>query len=408
MSIQLRLASRNAFRRRSRTLLTLGMVAGGVALLLILTTWIGGATGSILGAATTRGGHVRVVDPDFAAREQLAPLEEHVVNVDALAATLQKLPDVVAVEPRIVVGVSVTVGTELGDVFGRALGANPSYFERIGARDKIVEGTWLTGEAGEVVAGATVVREAGAKIGDELLMLGVTQDGAMSPIKARLVGLVAGDSEFNQALLLPLSQVQWMTDLSGGATEVLVYGANYRDAAALAQRVSSSPAVSALLVESWTEREALRTIEATVGAIRSFIILLVVFLVALGIWNTMMMSVLERTHEIGVLRALGMTRFGTVMSFVGEAGAIGLLGAALGVLLGAGPSLYLERVGVHIGAKASASSDLAIAETIYGDFTLTGVVLAFAVGLLMALVGSFVPALRASGVQPVTAMRSGR
>lgn len=409
MSTQVRLAGRNAFRRPVRTMLTTCMVVGGVALLLVLLTWIQGATGQILGSATMRGGHVRVVDPDFAAREQLAPLDEHVPQAAALADALAKHPGVVAVEPRIATGATITAGEEIGEVFGRVVGARPSYFDRIGARDKLVEGKWFSGGADEIVAGATVVREAGARVGDELLLLGATQDGAMSPVKGALVGIVGGDGELNQMVLVPLAKAQWMADVGEGATEVLVYGARYEDASALAASLRAAAATQGYAVEAWTERDPWRNLAATIRGMQSAIVMVVVFLVALGIWNTMTMSVLERTHEIGVLRALGMTRFGTVGMFVGEAAAIGLLGGALGVALGAVPSWLLQEIGVTIGKQAAESSnELALSEVIHGDLTARGALSSFLLGLVMAAAGSVIPALRAASIQPVVAMRSGR
>jgi putative ABC transport system permease protein len=122
----------------------------------------------------------------------------------------------------------------------------------------------------------------------------------------------------------------------------------------------------------------------------------------------MTMSVLERTHEIGVLRAMGMSRLSVVGMFVGEALAIAVVGGTFGLLLGLGPAWLLETRGIHIGARLASSTQSVISETIRGDLTLQGMVNAFALGLLMALLGSLLPALRAASIQPVSAIRSGR
>lgn len=409
ISTQIRLATRNALRRRVRTALTVGMVVVGVALLLLMLTWINGVMGGALAAATASSGHVRVVDPDFAAREQLAPLEENIAEVAPLVALLREQPGVTAVEPRIATGVTVTAGEEIGDLFARAVGANETYFRaQLEGRDKLVAGRWFEGEPDELIAGATVAEEAGAEVGDEMLLLGVTQDGALSPIKGTLVGIVRGDSEMNQQVLVPLEQMQWLTDIPRGATEVLVYGESYGEARTLGERLAALPELADYAVEPWTEREPWRSMGATVRAMQAILIGVMVLLVALGIWNTMMMSVLERTHEVGVLRALGMSRLGTVGLFVGEALTIGVVGGALGVALGAAPSWLLQEYGIHIGGAAAAGSDLALSETMYGDLTWEGAVLAFGLGILMAALGSLLPAIRAASIQPVSAMRSGR
>lgn len=407
---QLRLAARNATRRKVRTGLTAGMVVAGVSLLLLLITWVEGAMAGTLGRGTSGSGHVRVVDPDFAAKEQLQPLEEHLIDVVGLANLVARQPGVIAVEPRLATGVTVTAGEEIGEVFARLLGAHETYFrERLSAKERLVDGRWFSeGAEDELIAGATVVRETGAKVGDELLLLGATQDGSLSPIKGRLVGVVKGDSEINQVIMAPLGRVQYMTDIDGGATELLVYAETYDDAGALAASLRAVPELSAYSVTAWSEREPWKSLSGAAAGIQFLIVFVVVLLVSLGIWNTMMMSVLERTHEIGVLRALGMTRLGAMGLFVGEALAIGVVGGALGVLLGAVPSYLLEKYGVHIGEQAASSTDLALADTMYGDLTGSGILLALVVGVVMAVLGSILPSLRAASIEPVAAMRSGR
>lgn len=404
-----RLAARNASRRPLRTALTVGMVVFAVALLLVALTWVNGVMGQSMATATASGGHVRVVDPDFAAQEELSPLEENLPNVDQLAARVATYPGVVRAEPRITSGVTVTATAELGDVFAIAVGASERYFrEQLGAKDKLVSGAWFTGAPDEIVAGSEVVRELSAKVGDELLLLGRTQDGSLSPIKGRLVGVMGATGSLDRQLLLPLAQLQFMTDIPNGATELLVYGARYEEAGAIAAALRGMPELKRYEVESWETREPWRSLGQSVQASQTVISLVIVLLAALGIWNTMMMSVLERTHELGVLRALGLSRLRAVGLFVGEAIVIGVVGGALGVLLGAGPSYLLDRYGLHVGSEVASKIEGLASETMHGDLSLRGVLTAFGLGLLMAVLGSLLPALRAANIQPVAAMRSGR
>lgn len=408
-----RLAMRNTLRRRARTLLTTGMVVLGVALLLVALSWLRGASGSVLTSAAALGGHVRVVDPDFAAREELLPLAENLPAVAPLIEKLRAQPGVVAVEPRIMTGVTVTVGQEIGEVFAAAVGASERYFrERMEAREKLIEGRWFSGAEGEVIAGARVVEQAQAKVGDELVMLGTTQDGSLSPIKGRLVGVVRAGGLLDRQVLVPLPRLQYLTDIPGGATELLVYGGHYQEAPALAQQLKAAlagdPGSAGLAVQAWSDREPWRSIASTVRGVQAVIVFIFVLLTALGIWNTMMMSVLERTHEIGVLRAMGLSRAGAVGLFVGEAVAIAVVGGGLGVALGLYPAWWLESHGIRIGERTASSVNLGFSEVVRGDLTGNTVAMAFALGLVMALVGSLIPALRAASIAPVSAMRSGR
>ncbi len=405
----LRLAARNALRRRARTFFTAGMVVFAVAVLVVALTFVEGVFGTMVAAATSLGGHVRVADPGFVAREELMPLYEHVERTAPLVELIERQPGVAAVEPRIATGVTVTRGEEIGDVLALAVGASERYFrERLDAKTKLVSGGWFTGSPDEIIAGAKVAERTGAKVGDELVLLGVTQDGSLSPIKGRLVGIVAQGGMLDQQVFLPLERVRWLTDISEGATELLVFAGSLEEGRLVADRLKALPELRGYAVQSWAEREPLRSMTAAMAGMRGIIVFTFVFLAALGIWNTMTMSVLERTHEIGVLRAMGMSRTRVVGLLVGEALAIAAAGGMAGLLLGIGPAWLLETRGIRIGERLAGSFSAPVSQTVYGDLTPAVVIIALAMGLLMALLGSVVPAIRAASIQPVSAMRSGR
>lgn len=410
MSTTFKLAVRNTTRRRTRTLLTAGMVVLGVALLLLALSWIRGIFGSTLAMATAVGGHVRVVQPEFAAREELSPLYENITDTAPVEALLRAQNGVVDVEPRIMTGVTVSKGDQIGDVFGLLVGARERYFRQyLGAKDKLAAGRWFSGADDEAVIGSKVAEQVGAKPGAELILVGMTQDGSLSPIKVKLVGIVhLSAAALNQQIFVPLSQAQYLADMERGATELLVYGNDYEQGGALAGQLRALPELSKLEVQGWPEREPWRSLSSSVRGMERIIVFVIVFLTALGIWNTVMMSVLERTHEIGVLRAMGLSRWGTVRLFVGEALAIALSGGVVGVLLGAYPAWLLQTHGIRIGERTASSTGLMMAETMYGRLSWSTVWTAFGLGLLMALLGSLVPALRAASIQPVAAMRTGR
>ena len=407
-----RLAVRNTTRKLARTLFTAGMVVAGVALLVLGLTWIDGVTGQMLREAGNISGHVRLVTRAYADREILAPLYENIPEIEPVEAMLLARKGVIGVEPRIVTGGTVTVGEEIGDVFARVVAARRSYFvDRVRADEKLQEGRWFADDADEVVVGHRVAEQLGAKVGQEIVLLGMTQYGSMSPIKGRLVGITKrGSSILDGQVMVPLSKGQWLTDIPTGATELLVYTDRYQDGPALGARLRASEIFQSNKydISAWTEREPWASMMGSMKGVRGFVVFLIVLLTALGIWNTVMMSVLERRHEIGVLRAMGMARRSVVALFVGESLAIAGVGGLVGAALGSIPSWLLEKYGVHLGEQAVSASEIPLSETMYGDLTLQVVMIAFGLGLVMALVGSLVPAFRAASVPPVTAMRSGR
>lgn len=408
----LELAMRNALRNVVRSALTALAVILGTAMLVLAMAWIEGVFDDMLESVTGNIGEVRIVDPDFAAREQLMPMYENIADVGPVLEAVRAAPGVKSAHPMIRTGVTVTVGEEIGEVFAMALGSDPVWYEeRLGLRGSLVEGAWFTDAPEEALIGQRVATRTGAKVGDEMVALGVTQDGSISPVKVKVVGIVAaGSALVDQSVFMRIERLQWLTDIPSGALEVLVYGEHRDQAPELAATLATLPATQDLQVQAWTAREPWAGMVGVTGVMQAIISGIIIFVTALGVWNTMTMSVLERTGEIGVMRAMGLTRTGAVSLFVIEALAIAVVGGALGVALGALPAYALEIHGFTMGddVAQNMSADFPMKTTFYADMNWNVAIKGFLVGLTMAFVGAGPPALRAASIQPVTAMRSRR
>jgi ABC-type lipoprotein release transport system permease subunit len=134
------------------------------------------------------------------------------------------------------------------------------------------------------------------------------------------------------------------------------------------------------------------------------IILVILFLMAgLIIVNTMMMTVMERTREFGMLAALGMRRSDLARLILLEGLAIGLVGAAAGAVLGTGISVWVEAVGINISA-ALGDSDLPFTGSIHPNWMPLYTVASAALGMATAVLSSGFPAWRAVRKTPAQAM----
>ncbi len=414
MSTILRLAVRNAIRNRRRTALTAATVTIGVAFTVVTLSFLGGIFDAMAGDWARHFGPVRVVTAEFAEREALQPLHFNIPDSAPVVEQIEAVEGVAAVEPVIRTGVVLAVGEELGDDPAMLVGASSSWYERVVLPvASFHAGGWL--EAGDdteqVVLGARVAREVGAKVGDEILVMGMTQYGSMAPISADVVGVVTGNSVIDAQAYVTMETARWMVDVPAGALEVLVYPTS-EDHADVSRMAATLAGVMgpAYTVTPWMVRGIWAQNLPVMESMNVIFSSIVVFVMALAIFNTMTMSVLERTGEIGVMRAMGQSRIGAVLTFLVEAMVIGLIGGVAGALVGTGPALYLEQNGLTYGQDLvdDFGTEIAMKATMSAELTPDILVIAVFVGILTAALGAFFPALRAARIQPHEAMRAQR
>jgi len=423
------LAVRNTLRNSRRSALTAATVFFGCALLTIGLSWVVGIQGNFIAASVRANGHVRLVTQAHADREALQPIYENISQTDSLVTEIEAMDDVQAAFPRIQMGVMASVdGEEVGEVFGQIVGAPITYFDTVlSLEEKLIDGRFFSeGQAAqnEGLIGRSLARDMGVKAGEEAIFLGQTQDGSISPIRVTVVGVVdTGTGLFDKQVFVPLSKAQWMADIPEGAVEILIYGSNRRSSTriisqltprleAMAQRVNLidiEGESTGLSISSWNTREPFASMLRIARIIMTTVAIIIVFITALGVLNTMLMSVLERTAEIGVLRSMGMKVGQVVFMFALEAIFIATIGGAMGVIVGSLGSIAMEASGVDLGSAVSNLPDTVPANRVlHPDWSPALSLIAFALGVVMAFIGSASPALRAARIQPVIAMRTRR
>ncbi len=401
-----RVALRNLSRNRRRSVLTCLAVMVGTAMLTLALSWVQGVIGTVFGNASAMAGEVRIATPEYVLREAQLPLYENIADVEPVLEAIGGLEGVRAYAV-IRTMVTATVGEEIGEHHAMIVGAGLGHYEQVlELPEAVAEGTWFTGEGHEALLGRIVANDLEAHAGDELVVLGMTQDGSISPLKLNVAGIVeVGNGPGDKVIYTTLERARWLADMEGGATEVMAYGSDFRLASQLAERIRALPVLEGLQVQPWLARDPYSTLVRIFSVFVGILSAIIVFITSMVVLNTMLMSVLERAGEIGVLRAMGMARFRTVTMFVLEAMFLGGTGSALGVMLGSIPARVLEIRGVDLGDEMTAKVDVPIASVVHADLTWEIALWVFLLGFVVAVVGSALPALRAASVQPVEAMR---
>jgi putative ABC transport system permease protein len=205
-----------------------------------------------------------------------------------------------------------------------------------------------------------------------------------------------------------LSDARDLLGLGRGASEILVMLKDYREADQAAKRIASHLAavgLTGLSVQSWT---SLGDIAALITLTRNIYFwgeIIVALLGAFIIANVVMMTVLERKREIGILMSMGMERPRILWLFLVEGVLLGTMGSAAGVIVGTTVNAWLSVKGLDL-TRSISGAGIPLDNVIYTAVHPLNVAWLFLVGILVAVIVSFLPSRMAARMDPIEAIRS--
>ena len=409
-----RLAWRNIWRNRRRTLITLASIAFGL-FLAVLMTGLGDSTYSkmIDHAARLGGGHVVVQHQGY---QELPSLKKTVSASADTLASLRGRPDVRAVSPRIVGGVMLATSTN--NVGAGIIAIDPASEDdsTLGIVESIREGQMFASASDEgIILGKILAENLDAELGKKVVYTVTNKQGDISSGLARVSGVIeTGAPEVDAGMaLLPLEP---MRELLGyereEVTQLAVFLDDHRRSARVAADMQELQALSPdTAVLPWFEAnpDLSSYIAMEEGGTMVFELIITV-LIAAGIFNTLFVSVMERMRELGILAAIGFSPgqlFGLVLW---ESLWLGLCGIAAGVLLTAWPYYHLNTVGYDFGqmmggGETAQVSGISMSTTMFVDiYPPHALFIALAVVLATVSAGLY-PAIKAGRVSPVDTIR---
>ncbi len=388
---------------RLQTLFIIGGIAIGVGVIVFMSAMLAGLQANFIKRVLTSQPQIQLLAPDQIARPlrnaagefedaRVQRPSQRVISIDQwpkIRDQMLAMPEVTAVAPTIQ-GSALAVR---GDA-SRAItlsGVEPdSYFRIVRIPDYIVAGEpRLTSE--DVVVGIELAKNLGATVGDKLNIQAAS--GANRALT--ISGLIdLGNKGVNQRnAYVALRTGQSLLGMIGGVTTIDMTVQNIYAAEEIAQRIQAANAVEA---DSWikTNAQFFTAVQAQQTS-NTLIRLFVALSVAFGIAAVLIVSVIQRSKEIGILRAMGTSRGKIMRVFLLQGGLLGFVGSLFGAVMGAFALAYWHSV-----ARQADGSELFPLILERRLFILTAL-LATLTGLLAATA----PAVRAAKLDPVVAIR---
>ena len=401
-----RIAYRDLRRNKRRSILTLIAVALGMGLLITLSGLVEGEiAGALENSIRLQTGHLQVREESYDEDKVSLKWEDLLANAPGLAVQVQALPGVRAATPML--WASGILGMRDETVGVRVFGIDPFSEAHAPIRESLVAGQFLSpDDRSGILIGQQLARSLGLAEGSQISLLVNTADEQPDEAIFTIRGLYnTGVPSYDEStIFLPLAKAQAFTRTEGRASAILVLLHRQEDADAIAAMLRAPQ----LEVLTWRDLNQLflSTIEVSMSFMY-LMYLIVLAIVAVVIANTLLMSVFERTREMGILAALGMKGRQILTMFLLEAGMLGIAGIVLGILLGSLGVLYLATVGLDIGVEAGvASTSFALSSTIYARFAPSAMVGLSIAGLVITLLASLYPAWFAARMEPIDALRA--
>ncbi len=384
-----------------QTVLILAGVTGGVAVIIFLTTLISQLQESIIDKTLGSQAHIVIRAPQAVNHTTLPPDSTAAIiqpraqplrGVDQWASVVQlaaQTPGVLAVS-LMVSGAGFAVRAEANQSIA-LMGVDAQAYQRIVRMPKYLQHGQFDVSGTNAVIGIELSKDLGLAVGDKLRL--VTIDGRNDLFTVAGIFDI-GNRDLNRRWVFTSIKVaQSLLNLPGGITQIDLRVANLFAADATAQQLQAQTGLS---VDSWMQTNAqllsaLNSQSMSNNLIRFF----VTVIVAVGIASVLVVSVVQKQKEIGILRAMGASPRRIMSVFLLQGGFYGLIGSALGAALALGLLKFFSRITRNADGTA----------LVNGELNLFVVVSACALALVVGLLAAALPARRAARLDPVQAIR---
>ncbi|MCO4746916.1 MAG: ABC transporter permease [Proteobacteria bacterium] len=404
------IAFRNLLRNTRRSLLTVAAIAFGLGMMVFSITFATGSYDQMTRKGVSQmAGHVVVQAPGYQEDKDPALM---LVGSESAAATLRStFPEATVTQRMQLAGLLTSSATSVG---AGIAGYEPSQEAKISDfDDKIVDGEWLADDDQRgIVIGARMAEQLDVDLGDKVVYMG--QQEGQTEVQSRLFRVrgvfKTGSAEMDGFLaLVHIGAARELMTTEDSAHQIAVHLLSANQSLEASGIARDALGRDDLDVLNW--KQALPELFAMIQVDKQsndFLMAIIGIIVALGVLNTVLMSVLERTREFGVLMAVGMSKRAVAILVLLEGAALGVVGTLAGVALGFLPSWYVVNEGIDMSGYLGDTMDqggVVMSTMIYGAWDPPRLLNYAIAALVLSILAAAWPAWRVTRLQPVDAMR---
>jgi putative ABC transport system permease protein len=405
LTVDCRLALRNILRQPRRSSIAIISISFGIVSMMLSAgymEWIFWANREL--STVNLLGHIQISRPGFQENGKADPYAFLLPGNSPALAALEHTPGVQSVSPRLAFNGLVSHGESTLSFIGDGIdpGRDPSFHNLI-----VVDGTLPSPQDPKgIVLGAGLAANLGVRTGDSIVLLANTATGGINAVEGHVRGLVSNSLKAydDTVLSVPIEMARELLHTSGSHLWVIRLQ-NTEMTDDVVKRLSTMKALQGFEISPWSKladfyNKTVALFSRQMGVVK----LIIAVIIVLSISNTMTMSVMERTVEIGTAMALGVRRRRILQLFLLEGLLLGTLGGTIGVAIGYILAHLISAIGIPMPPAPGMSRGF------IGSVMVTPTIIweALLLALSTTFIASLYPSWRASRLTIVDALRHNR
>ncbi len=403
-----KLALRNIMRNRRRSILTVLSMGGGYFLMSIMLSVSEGSYSNIIDLFTRdHTGHVQIHKDNYLDRPSLY---KTINNPDVLIEKIKQYPQVISVAPRIYAPSLAYAGNKTfpANVVGidPILESATSYL-----KNKVKQGVYLSDKLTDsgfypAMVGRALASNLKLDVGDELVLISQGIDGSIANDIFEVVALVGTAESYERMnVYLSLQGIRQFLSMSEKVHELVIVLQNQALSRSFARQLQNTLQNKKLQVMPWQQVEASFYKSMQADKKGSYISLgIIIFIVSIGVLNTVLMGTLERTREFGVLKAIGTQPIAIFRLIMLESLIVSIISCVLGVIIALPVNYWLIVTGIALPEPIDMGGISFVAMT--GEISWFSMGIPALVVVTSTLLVSLYPGLRAARISPLQALQA--
>lgn len=404
MSPLIKIASRNIWRNRKRSLLIIAAVVIGIwAGIFMMGFYNGMIEQRINNAIAGELSHIQLHHPEFGKDYQL---QYYLPLGNKMLERMKYDNGVKAAAGRVIIkGMIASANGSSGVTINGVMPIEENMLT--GLKKKIVSGKYFSLEkSNEILLGERLRKKLQLGLNKKAILTFQDREGNLASAAFRVIALFKTlNGPYDESMVfVKISTIDSLAGIPAAFNEigVLLHAKQVLDDSK-SKMVKDYPGAE---IKTWKEISPELALTVSVGAQMAYLIMgIILMALAFGIINTMLMAVLERSHEIGMLLALGMNTYKIFLLILLETFLLILFGAAIGLVLALVSIAIAQHTGIDFSRYAEVYSSFGYDAIIYPKLTMTQLEMTLLLVVMTAIISTIFPARRAIKINPAASLK---